>query len=179
MQCEPSMPHRVFDVRTILFALGIAAVLAVGCSRSTSTFAAPRGPAPPELVHRDDQVPARLLTWINADHATPAPDWATVRRYLDFALVGQGVRDLPLAESIATAGIGVVPYTNPNHQAQYGKPHFPDNLPQDYAYDCLGARIYKIGYGSPTPPPGPPPTPTDYATYVMDPHSTHLAQSWA
>ncbi|HET9342260.1 MAG TPA: hypothetical protein VFO25_05065 [Candidatus Eremiobacteraceae bacterium] len=166
-------------MRTILFAIVAAAVLGVGCSHSAPMFAVPSGPGSAERVHRDDQAPAHLLTWINADHANPEPDWSSVRPYLDYALVGQSVRDVLLAQSIAAGGIGVVPYTNPNHQAQDGKPHFPDNLPQDFAHDCQGARIYRIGYGYPTPPPGPPPTPTDYTTYLMDPHSTHLAQSWA
>lgn len=179
MQCGPSTAHRVLHVRTILFAIVTAAVLGVGCSHSAPMFAVPSGPGPAERVHRDAQAPAHLLTWINADHANPAPDWSSVRPYLDFALVGQSVRDVLLAQSLAAGGIGVVPYTNPNHQAQDGKPHFPDNLPQDFAHDCQGARIYRIGYGYPTPPPGPPPTPTDYTTYLMDPHSTHLAQSWA
>jgi hypothetical protein len=166
-------------VRTILYAIVAAAVLGVGCSQSPPMFATPREPGSPALVHRDVQATTHLLTWINADHANPAPDWSSVRPYLDFALVGQSVRDVPLAQAIAAGGIGVVPYTNPNHQAQDGKPHFPDDQPQDFAHDCQGARIYRIGYGLPTPPPGPPPTPTDYTTYLMDPHSTHLAQSWA
>ena len=179
MKRGPSTAHRVLHVRTILFASVTAAVLGIGCSHSATMFAVPLGPGSPELAHRDIQSPAHLKTWINADHANPAPDWSSVRPYLDFALVGQSIRDVQLAQAIAASGIGVVPYTNPNHQAQDGKPHFPDNQPQDFAHDCQGARIYRIGYGYPTPPPGPPPTPTDYTTYLMDPHSTHLAQSWA
>lgn len=178
MQCGPFTAHGVLHVRTILFAIVAAAVLAVGCSHATPMFPAPAGPGAHELVRRD-QVPAHVLTWIDADHASPAPDWASVQRYLDFALVGQSVRDLQLARALAAGGIGVVPYTNPNRQAQAGKPHFPDNQPQDFAYDCYGVRVYRIGGGLPTPPPGPPPTPTDYTTYLMDPHSTHLAQSWS
>src|SRR5579859_1702527 len=125
MQCGPSTAHRVLHVRTIVFAIVAAAVLGVGCSHSPPIFATPRGQGSPELAHRDDQAPAHLLTWIDADHANPAPDWASVRPYLDFALVGQSVRDVQLAQAIQAGGIGVVPYTNPNHQAQDGKPHFP------------------------------------------------------
>ena len=173
------MARRVLHVRSLFFCSLSAIVLAVGCSRTMPIVAAPRGPAPEMRAANRDGVPARLMTWIDADRASPAPDWPSVSSYLDFALVGQSLRDLPLASSIAGAGIGVAMYTNPNHQAQYGKPHFPDNQPSDYARRCDGTRIYKLGYGSPTPPPGPEPTPTDYATYLMDPHSAHLAQSWS
>src|SRR4029077_14438481 len=135
-------------------------VLAVGCTRSMPVVATPRVTAmDPHVVNRDG-VPARLITWINADRASPAPDWAAVSSYVNYALVGQSDKDLPLAASIGAAGIGVVMYTNPNHQAQYGKPRFPDNLPGDYALQCDGTRIYRIGYGSPPPPPRPAPTPT-------------------
>lgn len=179
MQWGPSSARRLFQVRVLLFGLGVAAVLAIGCSRSASVLPSPRVLGADGPVEGRDAVPARLLTWINADRASPAPDWPSVKRYLDFALVGQSVRDLPLASSIGGAGIGVAIYTNPNHQAQYGKPHFPENEPTDFAHQCDGTRIFKLGYGSPTPPPGPAPTPTDYATYLMDPHSSHLAQSWS
>lgn len=178
MQCGRTTAHRVFHVRALLFGLGAAAVLALGCSR-TMPAAIPRVPVGSAIAHRD-AAPARMMTWVDADRVSPAPDWGSVSKYLDFALVGQSLRDVPLATSISDAGIGVVMYTNPNHQAQYGKPHFPDNQPADYAHRCDGTRIYKLGYGSPTPPPpSPAPTPTDYATYLMDPHSTHLAQEWA
>lgn len=174
--------ERFLSMRPGLFAAAIAAAFVIGCGHFGSTLSAPQGAAPARGfgVHRSDTIAFHVHTWINADHAQPAPVWSSVQQYLDYAIVGQSVHDLPLASSIAAAGIGVVEYTNPNRQSQIGTPHFPNNLPSDYAHDCLGERIYKVGYGEATPPPPTPqPTPTDYAMYLMDPHSANLAVSWA
>lgn len=179
MECGPPAARRAFDVRALLFGFATAAVLAVGCAGPAQFFAVRNGAVHDAAGGARDGMPAHLLTWIDADQASPAPPWPTVSNYLDFAIVGQSLKDLPLAQALESAGIGVVTYTNPNHQAQSGKPHFPDNVPSDFAHECDGARIYRTGFGEPTPPPGPPPTPKDYATYLMDPHSSHLAQSWS
>ena len=163
--------------------LGISAVVAaafiVGCGHFGFLVGThPGGVANSAIAHRADAT-MHLHTWIYADHAQPAPDWQAVAQYLDYAMVGQSVPDKPLAAAIAAAGIDVVEYTNPNRQVQIGPPHFPNNLPSDYAHDCKGDRIYRVGYGVATPPPGPAPTPTDHAMYLMDPHSVNVAASWA
>lgn len=172
--------HSTWAHRIWLLGASCIAALAIGCGHFGS-LSAP-GIAQPAGVSRArafDSVPIHVHTWTYADRVAPAPDWAGVQPYLDYAMVGQSNADLQLAGQIAAAGIGVVQYTNPNRQSQYGAPHFPDNLPSDYAHDCRKQRIYRTGYGQFTPPPGPQPTPIDRATYLMDPHSAHLAASWA
>src|SRR5690348_9321539 len=104
MQCEPHRAHRLLHMRTIVFAIGAAAVLAVGCSRSASLYSTPRA-GRVSFGAPGDGVPSHLLTWINADHAQPTPDWTSVEPYLDYALVGQSIRDIQLARSIAAGGI--------------------------------------------------------------------------
>jgi hypothetical protein len=130
-------------------------------------------------VHRPQSLGTRLLTWIDADDSRP-PSWTAAAPYVDMAIVGQAGKDIALAQTLRSAGIGVVEYSNPNRQAQAGIPHFPHNLPGDFARDCTGLRIYKLGIGVPTPPPPEPtPTPQDLSIYQMDPNSSNLAQSWA
>ncbi len=173
--------HSAWAHRFWLFGASSVAALAVGCGHFGSLAPSP-GNAHPIGASRARAfvtVPIHVHTWTYADRVAPAPDWVSVQPYLDYAMVGQSNVDLQLAGQIAAAGIGVVQYTNPNRQAQYGTPHFPDNLPSDYAHDCRKSRIYRTGYGQFTPPPGPQPTPTDRSTYLMDPHSAHLAASWA
>jgi hypothetical protein len=168
--------------RALLLGAAAGAALAVGCGHFGAVASAPnadRALLAGTHAHGFDTIPSHVHTWVYADHVQPAPVWSTVQPFLDYALVGQSIPDFQLASAIGAAGIGVVEYTNPNRQSQIGPPpHFPNNLPADYAHDCKGDRIYKIGYGSSPPPPGPEPTPTDHAMYLMDPHSANLAVSW-
>ena len=167
------------------FALACVAASFVGCGGD----GIPSGTSVPHastamghagaFVRRGAPPQGRLYSWVDADSADP-PSWQQAAPYVDFAIVGQSGADIALAQTIAASGIGVVEYTNPNRQAQAGVPHFRHNLPGDYAYDCTGARIYKVGVGVPSPPPPvPTPTPRDLSLYLMDPHSTNLAASWA
>src|ERR1700730_15051050 len=173
--------HSIFIRRALTLGATVIAALGVGCGHFGSIVGSPHPmeASSARKAHSANTVPIHVHTWLNADHAQPAPDWPSVAQYLDYAMVGQSIPDKPLAASIGAAGIGVVEYTNPKRQVPVGPPHFPNNLPSYYAWDCRGQRIYRIGYGASPPPPGPLPTPTDRALYLMDPHSTNLATSWA
>ncbi len=161
--------------------LACAAAFVVGCGHLGGIAPAlgPSAAGRSGISSRPFDVPPHVRTWTDADHTRPWLDWSTVTPYLDYAIVGQGTHDIALAQQIHAAGIAVVEYTEPNRQAGSGAHHFPYDMPGDYAYDCGGDRIYRVGFGSATPPPGPPPTPPDHAIYLMDPHSAHLASSWA
>lgn len=169
--------------RVSIFAMACIAASIAGCGggwlarTDAVTSESARGAV--SAIHSRTTPSGRLLTWVDADVASPS-SWQQAAPYVDYAIVGQSTSDITLAQTIAAAGIGVVEYTNPNRQAQAGIPHFPDNEPGDYAVDCTGARIYKVGVGVPTPPPPvPTPTPLDLSVYLMDPHSANLASSWA
>src|SRR5450432_2433500 len=128
--------------RSSLFGAVSIAALLVGCGHLGS-LAPSAGAVNPLGVSRArafGTIPIHVHTWTYADRVAPAPDWAGVQPYLDYAMVGQSNADLQLAGQIAASGIGIVEYTNPNRQAQYGAPHFPNDLPSDYAHDCRKSR---------------------------------------
>src|SRR5689334_25337975 len=147
--------YSVWASRVCLFGAASLAALAIGCGHvgSLSPSPGPAGFAAASRTRSHDTPMLHVHTWTYADRVAPAPNWAAVQPDLDYAMVGQSNADLALAGQLAAAGIGVVEYTNPNRQAQYGAPHFPDNLPSDYAHDCRRRRIYRTGYGQATPPP--------------------------
>lgn len=172
--------HRFAIPATAFWSAAVFAAFAVGCGHLGSVT--PTSGSNHGFARRapDGVVAQHVLTWTDADRTAPYLVWTTVTPYVNYAIVGQSQSDVELAADIGSAGIGVVEYTDPNRQVQIDGPHFPDNLPSDYAYDCTPNRIYRKGFGSRTPPPPQPtPTPIDHAMYLMDPHSAHLAGSWA